>query len=465
MNVVLITVDCLRRDRCGIYNHYKNTTPTIDSIGQDGFVFDNAYSTGPVTTESFPGILAGRLSGHTSASDSLWQKCLPNGAVTLASHLFENGWSTAAIISNPRIGKHVNSDHGFEKFHNIRSRNDTSESSSKIPSLPQISVGQKLYTIRERVRQFESLPFKYELPILLFRYYQIINGWPSTDGKVIIDELLNQVSNLSDPFFAWAHLMDVHGPIHPRIGMNMEANQSRFRQFRSHAERIADIYSISADERYNSAVRYVDNQIRRVVEWLKERNIWDETAIIITSDHGDALYDRGIYGHPPHYMYNELLKIPLIIRHPDHGYNRVDRAFSLGWLHEVVTEICGVKNMNAPLSSSHDSHFLRNGSTDDVILADSITPNGHSIAAVHQDQKRVVQLSDNTKSLERKIQPTGTYHLGKDPTERTQHHSTKEALTEQIEKINSESENLNYPDRESIDQRTEDLMKQLGYTK
>ena len=60
MNVVLVTVDCLRQDRVGIYGHHRDTT--LDALGREGFVFDDAYATGPVTTESIPGILAGRLS-------------------------------------------------------------------------------------------------------------------------------------------------------------------------------------------------------------------------------------------------------------------------------------------------------------------------------------------------------------------------------------------------------------------
>lgn len=60
-NVLLITIDCLRQDRCGAYGYHRNTTPTLDSVARDSFVFENEFATGPVTAESFPGILAGRL--------------------------------------------------------------------------------------------------------------------------------------------------------------------------------------------------------------------------------------------------------------------------------------------------------------------------------------------------------------------------------------------------------------------
>lgn len=120
MNVLLITVDCLRRDRCGIYGHHRDTTPTMDALARKGYVFDEAYATGPVTTESFPGILAGRLSAQCVAGETLYQKRIPEGEPTIATHLQDAGYDTVGVISNPRIGLHVDTDRGFETFRNLR---------------------------------------------------------------------------------------------------------------------------------------------------------------------------------------------------------------------------------------------------------------------------------------------------------------------------------------------------------
>jgi arylsulfatase A-like enzyme len=48
---------------------------------------------------------------------------------------------------------------------------------------------------------------------------------------------------------------------------------------------------------YDSVPRYVDAQIGRHIELLRQRGLWDDTVLIVTSDQGEARYDRGVHGH------------------------------------------------------------------------------------------------------------------------------------------------------------------------
>jgi len=48
---------------------------------------------------------------------------------------------------------------------------------------------------------------------------------------------------------------------------------------------------------YDSAIRYIDSQLARLFEHLQTIDEYDNTLIIITADHGEALYDRGFCGH------------------------------------------------------------------------------------------------------------------------------------------------------------------------
>ncbi|WP_338902047.1 sulfatase-like hydrolase/transferase [Salinibaculum marinum] len=102
--------------------------------------------------------------------------------------------------------------------------------------------------------------------------------------------------------------MDVHGPLEPRVvGEGGLSSDGQLSQFRSHARRVSKVYDPAAEARYDSAVQYVDQQVQRIVDWIQDEGLWEEKALIVTADHGDALSDRGIYGHPQHYMYDELL--------------------------------------------------------------------------------------------------------------------------------------------------------------
>ncbi|WP_253739115.1 sulfatase [Halohasta salina] len=467
MNIVLVTIDCLRRDRCGIYGHHRDTTPTLDALGREGFVFDNAYATGPVTTESFPGILAGRLSAQCVAGENLYQKRIPDGEPTIASHLQEAGYDTVGVISNPRIGTHVDTDRGFETFRNLRTdgRSGTVTADRSRSVLPDLQVGERLYQLRESMREHDSVPYRYELPFLGFRTYQYITGWPSVRGERVIDTFLNKLSAADAPFFGWTHLMDVHGPIHPdSVGDGGFSDGRLLSQFRSHARRVSDVQDVETEARYDSAVRYADSQVKRIVDWLQSNDIWEETALIVTADHGDALYDRGIYGHPQHYTYDELLAVPLIVRVPGEDGGRLSWEFSLGWLHELITDLCGLKKIEAPLSLSRE-HSLTTEATQDegVLLADSISHYGHTVVARSGAEKHVTQTNKLGKTAEISIQPAGLYRTDIDPKERIQSDSVNAELRDRANEIVVEPNSLNSFTSGGFDQATMDRLKQLGY--
>lgn len=269
MKILLVTIDCLRRDRCGIYGHHWNTTPTLNTLAREGFVYDNAYATGPVTTESFPGILAGRLSAQTVAGENLYQKCIPEGKPTIASHLRNAGYGTVGVISNPRIGRPVNIDRGFETFTNLRTGGESDEGANSESFLPDLHVGERLYQLRDTMREHDSVPYRYELPFIAFRTYQYLTEWPTVRSERVVDEFLDELVGNSSPFFWWTHLMDVHGPIHPRtVSDGGLCDSGVLTQFRSHAKRVSNVHDAQTEARYDSAVRYVDGQLRRIVDWL-----------------------------------------------------------------------------------------------------------------------------------------------------------------------------------------------------
>jgi len=84
-NVVLLTIDCLRYDRCGFNDHDQDTTPTLNGLAQEAAIFDAAVAPGPRTSESVPGILAGVLSADCAYYDDLPYKAIPSGTSTAVS--------------------------------------------------------------------------------------------------------------------------------------------------------------------------------------------------------------------------------------------------------------------------------------------------------------------------------------------------------------------------------------------
>lgn len=103
-NILLVTVDCFRYDRCGFNGHSRPTTPNLDRLASGAHIFDNAFATGPQTVESFPGIFAGRHSYQaTHVEDNIGWKAVPSNAEALATFLNDQGYNTSATLTNAFI--------------------------------------------------------------------------------------------------------------------------------------------------------------------------------------------------------------------------------------------------------------------------------------------------------------------------------------------------------------------------
>lgn len=299
LNTILITVDSLRYD-C----FREDLTPNLVSLSDNSYIFDKAYTTGPWTPEAVPGIVAGYHSHNSFYYGDVEWKALPEDATTLATYFHDIGYDTTAVLTNPHLTENRNFDLGFQEFKNLEGRTketDDTESASIIDYLP-FDKNELVEKIRYRARKAKSIYSLFILPHLINRYYYQYSGeWPSVDGEVVIQEFENQLDECSTPVFGWTHLMDPHSPIPPELAIDTD-HYSIHQLLRWDAAATCNIGSQNYSQLYNGAVKHVDTQIGRLIDYLKDRGIWNETILIVTADHGEALYERGVSGHPAHYM-------------------------------------------------------------------------------------------------------------------------------------------------------------------
>jgi len=385
-NILLITIDCWRYDRCGFTGHHRETTPTLDAIARESHLFDQAYATGTYTTESVPGIVSGMHShnGVYFGEDPAW-KAIPSGNSTIASHLRSLDYSTTAVLTNPHLSSDRNFNKGFDKFLNHRLE-DSADRAASNQSRNSITLTDK---IRLKLRSSGILD---TVPVISAgRAYQYLTEWPSVQGSTVTNTLLEELDRVDSPFFAWTHFMDIHRPIHPDVvsHSSSEFSPSISQQFRIDAHAAANQFDPRFEAIYDTAVRYVDYQINRIVEWLQQKDEWENTILIVTGDHGETLYDRGQYGHPRHYMYDELLHVPLLVRDPGRESRRISEPFSLAWLGELVTELIDVSPPEFPASSGRQSHLDPDIDEETLVVSDSLDVHGHSVAVQNSEYKYV----------------------------------------------------------------------------
>jgi arylsulfatase A-like enzyme len=224
-----------------------------------------------------------------------------------------------------------------------------------------------------------------------YRESQRRSEWPTVAASAVVDSFADAIDSADGPFFGWTHFMDLHAPIHPdRVLEGGLVDAPVAKQFVWDAHRVVGREEPNYDRMYDSVLRYVDAQIGRLVELLRQRGLWDDTVLIVTSDHGEALYDRGVHGHGEgtgefdhvddvlrHYLYDELLHVPLLIRTPEGGAERINEPVSLCGLGELIAEIV---DASAPDLSA------RNGRP---VVADALTEDGHTIAVRSEDWKLI----------------------------------------------------------------------------
>lgn len=340
-SLVLVTVDCFRADHAGFMGYQRPTTPFLDCLAGEGYVFRNAVAAGAPTYYSVPGILASRYP-LASGRDVLG---LAPQETTIASVLQEAGFATAAFsAANPYISERFGYDRGFEVF-----RSFLGESEFTTDEAP-VDAGLRPRINRALSRACHSVPgLGSAYDELYFRYCQrmsdgtasldALRRFPSAD--VIVDQATAWVKeNSGRPFFLWLHLMDPHAPYFPKaeaLGlMNHACVTAKEASYANAWWNRADLGSERLTKKrdhvvglYDAGIRWADEQIRRLSESLVEMNLWDKCALAITADHGEEFLEHGGRYHPPLSLHEELIHVPLLIRVPGHEGGSVESPTGL----------------------------------------------------------------------------------------------------------------------------------------
>lgn len=302
-NVLFVSVDSLRYDTWQSLQPSLTAGPTLES---EGTSFSRAFATGPGTVSSFPGMLTGTLPlSHGGIGP------LRESRPRVASELQRQGYATAGFHSNPFLSENFNYDVGFDRFHDYQN--------------PLMGVATRIFPrgIEINTPIIERIDEVIGLTDLIKSTYRRVQGKPRpyVSAEVITDDAIEWLKDTQDPFFGWVHYMDVHHPCHPpssdRAAFGVEEVDSQtvselYSTMIGNPESLTDSDEDILQKLYRAAIRYVDRQILRLIETLREQGQFENTLIVLTSDHGELFGDYGQYGKPDR-MFDELIRIPLLI--------------------------------------------------------------------------------------------------------------------------------------------------------
>lgn len=286
LNCLFILIDDLRYDHLSCYEYYRKTSPHIDSLAAQGILFQQAITSSSHTSSSMSSIFTSLFPlAHGARASSQIVYGLSQKQHTLATILADNGYLTAAFVANNPYVKLTGLDRGFETYYD-------GNIFSKIPAYS------------------------------LF-YGRIVRKFLIRDVRA---EHLNRQAinwlkrNYKHPFFLYIHYMDVHFPRLPYkkyihlLEEQSKLDISKFKGFPfEEKEDREELYSIIS--RYDGDIRYVDEYIGELLDYLKTLHLSQNTLIILAADHGEEFFDHNTLGHGAH-LYDELIKVPLILYVP-----------------------------------------------------------------------------------------------------------------------------------------------------
>ncbi|MDA8020626.1 MAG: sulfatase-like hydrolase/transferase [Thermoanaerobaculia bacterium] len=279
-NVLLISIDTLRADHLGSYGYARDTSPFLDSLAAVGVRFHSAFAQASWTLPSHMSLLTSTYPGTHRVETS--RRALPSAIPTLAEQLQGAGYATAGYVSWIYLKSEYGFGRGFDRY---------------VELLPETSL-------------------------------QDSATHHSIRSEAFVDRALEWVRDPpAQPWFLFLHLFDPHMSYEPpldiaqRYDPSLDGLQSGSYEvlsryidgLRDDAPAVPPEVLRHATALYDGEVRFVDRALRRFFAALEDRGLLESTVVVVTSDHGEELDDHGSMEGHQWTLYDEVIRVPLIV--------------------------------------------------------------------------------------------------------------------------------------------------------
>jgi arylsulfatase A-like enzyme len=267
--IFIFLIDACRPDHLGLHGYKRPTSPNLDRFAKDAVVFENAYANASFTRSSVATLFTGLY--PESHKVRIQMNKLSERHLTVPVYLKGKGYRTSLFTATGNVSENMGFARGVDDY---------------FPYIGEWRRGEE----RNLPRDFED--------------------WLAHDG----------------PLFSYVHFMEPHLPIVPPppfldmfsapgdrafIHGVLEEFEKKFK-----AEQPFGPEEVKAViDNYDAAIAFIDGEVGKLLQSLKEHGAYDESLIMVLSDHGDSLYERGFWGHGVN-VYEETTQVPLIVKFP-----------------------------------------------------------------------------------------------------------------------------------------------------
>lgn len=310
---VIVVLDSLRRDHVGWYGNDWIDTSAIDEFAAhpDTVTFTEAYP------EALPTIPArsGLMTGQRTLPYRPWQ-ALEDEDITVAELLRKNGYVTGLVSDTYHMNKPgMNFHQGFDGFRWIRGQEadayrtapPTVDLESHMKPAMQGSLNERL--LEQYLRNIADRDDDAEEEFFAARVFDEATDWVERNRD-------------HDPFFLWVDSFDPHEPWDPPVSYRGRHADPDYDGPELIDPKYGSIDWLTDEElehvrgRYAEEVEFVDARLGRFFDALREENLYEDSLIVLLSDHGVQHGEHGSIGKPPGDLYGEVVEVPLLVKPP-----------------------------------------------------------------------------------------------------------------------------------------------------
>ncbi len=314
-NVLLIVCDTMRKDILGLYGGDAKT-PSLKLLAKDAMVYENAIAPSPWTYPSHVSLFTGLYPSQHGVHETDKIKLLgltkyhrDLRAERLAERFSENGYATDGLSTNIMVSPFTAFDIGFQSFVSLDPIPKMREKWASELFLEARKLGPSPGAIAAALLKhgkFKEL-YRYAKAWTKIRRLEKVSNYPLDKGAYLINDIFAN-SKWGEHFFKFINFVEMHEPY---VGYKPKETWDDFTGIRS----IGRSKAKHLKKQYILEAEYLDSQLGEIISTLKRRGVYDDTMLIITSDHGQAFNEHGYMYHNT-YLYDEITRIPMIIKYP-----------------------------------------------------------------------------------------------------------------------------------------------------
>jgi arylsulfatase A-like enzyme len=312
-NIVIIAIDSLRADHLGCYGYHLNTSPAIDALAGESVVFDRAFAAAIPTMPSFTTLYTG-LHPYRHGIVSHVSRRLLSPAIRMLPQLAQQRGYLTAACDNLVVqgdGRGAWFARGYDYYAGFVYKPFSNQSAW--------ITDRALTFIEQRAA---TQPHQ---PLLLFLHY-----WDphSPYGPL--------------PPYDTLHYRPGSGPVDLRDVYAIAPHYYEAFLGEMRLRRPDDYAYVVAQ--YDGEISQVDAQVARLVAALKEQDMWDNTILLLLSDHGEAFGEGGFY-FDHHGLYDAVTRVALLLRAPGRRPGRIGAMVST---EDLLPTLCDLADLPAP---------------------------------------------------------------------------------------------------------------------